>query len=129
MGKAATTPPVAEVTPRDSLEFELLYLIETEPGLSQRQIADRLGISLGKTNYCLKALTGKGAIKFANFKASKNKMGYVYVLTPKGVSRRLAMTQRFLQRKLNEYERLKAQIESLERTLPRGGTDNSWSDV
>src|SRR3569833_2567162 len=125
MGKAATTPPVAEVTPRDSLEFELLYLIETEPGLSQRQIADRLGISLGKTNYCLKALTGKGAIKFANFKASKNKLGYVYMLTPKGVSRRLAMTQRFLQRKLNKNKHQKTQNKNHKRTLPGGRADNS----
>lgn len=125
MEKPAATQTAADVTPRDSLEFELLYLIETEPGLSQRQIADRLGISLGKTNYCLKALTGKGAIKFANFRASRNKLGYVYVLTPKGVSQRLAMTQRFLQRKLDEYARLKAQIESLERTLPGGRTKTS----
>jgi EPS-associated MarR family transcriptional regulator len=125
MERQLTTSPSGEVTSRDSLEFELLYLIETEPGLTQRQIADRLGISLGKTNYCLKALTGKGAIKFANFRASKNKLRYIYVLTPKGVSQRLAMTQRFLQRKLGEYERLKFQIESLERTLPGPGWEDS----
>lgn len=102
---------------RDSLDFELLHLIETEPGLSQREIADRLGISLGRTNYCLKALIEKGALKLANFRASKNKLGYVYVLTPRGIAQRAALAGSFLQRKLAEYERLKAQIDTLQNTL------------
>jgi EPS-associated MarR family transcriptional regulator len=113
-----------EANSRESLDFELLYLIEKEPGLSQREIAERLGISLGKANYCLRALTRKGALKLGNFRASKSKLRYAYVLTPQGISQRLGMTQRFLQRKLREYERLKAQIETLERELPgqrRGG--------
>ena len=105
---------------RETLDFELLYLIEKEPGLSQREIAERLGISLGKVNYCLKALARKGAIKLGNFRASKNKLRYAYVLTPKGIRHRMGMTQRFLQGKLREYERLKAQIESLERELTNG---------
>lgn len=103
---------------RETLDFELLYLIEKEPGLSQREIADRLDISLGKVNYCLKGLIEKGAIKLGNFRASKSKLGYVYVLTPQGISQRVGLTKRYLARKLAEYERLKAQIETLERELP-----------
>ena len=103
----------AESRQRESIDFELLYLLEKQPGLSQREMAEQLGVSLGKVNYCLKGLAGKGAIKFGNFRASRNKLRYVYVLTPKGIRQRLAMTQRFLQRKVEEYERLKAQIESL----------------
>lgn len=106
---------------RESLDFELLYLIENEPGLTQREIASRLGISLGKVNYCLKGLAEKGAIKLANFRSSQNKLGYVYVLTPKGIGQRVGMTRRFLARKLAEYHRLKAQIETLESELLKGG--------
>src|SRR5262249_22036823 len=102
---------------RERLDFELLYLLEKEPGLSQRELADRLDISLGKVNYCVKGLMEKGAIKLANFRASQNKLGYVYVLTPDGISRRLAMTRRFLNRKLKDYERLKAQIDALEQDI------------
>lgn len=108
---------------RASLDFDLLYLIEKEPGLSQREIADRLDISLGKTNYCLKALIEKGAVKLGNFRASRTKLGYVYVLTPEGISERIAMTRRFLARKVAEYERLEAQIAALERELPDVGVE------
>ena len=102
---------------QESLDFELLYLIEREPGLSQREIADRLGISLGRANYCLKALMEKGAVKLANFRASKTKLRYVYVLTPSGLSRRLSLTRNFLERKLAEYQRLETQITALRREL------------
>lgn len=110
--------PSTQTSRREGLDFELLYIIEKEPGLSQREIAERLGLSLGKVNYCLKALADKGAIKLANFRASANKLRYVYVLTPQGIGLRTAMTRRFLKRKLEEYRRLKAQIEALERELP-----------
>jgi EPS-associated MarR family transcriptional regulator len=102
---------------REQLDFELLCLIEKEPGLSQRELADRLDISLGKVNYCVKRLIEKGAIKLANFRASRNKLGFVYVLTPTGISQRLSMTKRFLDRKLKDYERLKAQIDALEQDI------------
>ena len=101
------------------LDFELLCLLEKEPGLTQRELADRLDISLGKANYCVKGLIEKGAIKLANFRASPDKLGYVYVLTPKGISQRLALTRRFLARKVKEYERLKAQIDALEQDIAR----------
>ena len=105
---------------RESGDFELLYLLEREPGLSQRELADRLGISLGRVNYCLKALAEKGAVKVRNFRASKTKLRYAYVLTPTGIAERVGLTQRFLARKLDEYERLKAQIEELRKDLPDG---------
>lgn len=110
--------PATEASRRESLDFELLHLIETEPGLSQREISVRLGISVGKVNYCLKGLADKGAVKLDNFCSSKAKLRYVYVLTPKGIAQRIALTQRFLRRKLEEYERLKRQIEALKNDLP-----------
>ena len=105
---------------REQLDFELLFLIEKEPGLSQRELADRLDISLGKVNYCVNGLIEKGAIKLANFRKSRNKLGYVYVLTPEGIGQRLALTKRYLARKLEDYERLKAQIETLEQDIAEG---------
>lgn len=101
----------------------MLYLLETEPGISQRDIARRLGISVGRVNYCLKALFEKGAVKVANFRASEVKWRYAYVLTPSGVARRTRMTGRFLKRKLAEYERLKAQIETLQGDMTRNVHD------
>jgi EPS-associated MarR family transcriptional regulator len=109
--------PAESAARRERLDFELLYLLEKEPGLSQRELADRLDISLGKVNYCVKLLIEKGAIKLGNFRASRDKLGYVYVLTPEGISRRLGMTKRFLARKLRDYERLKAQIDALEQDI------------
>jgi len=102
---------------RESVEFELLYLLEKEPVLSQRELAERLGISIGRVNYCLKALAEKGAVKIKNFRTSKTKLRYAYVLTPKGIAKRVGLTQRFLARKLDEFERLKAQIEVLREDL------------
>ena len=114
-------PPAPEEDRRDSLDLELLYLLEKEPGLSQRELAERLAISLGKVNYCLKSLFAVGAIKFGNFRSSRNKMRYAYVLTPAGLARKAALTRTFLKRKIEEYERLKIQIAALEDDLAREG--------
>lgn len=105
----------------EDLDFELLYLIEKEPDLTQRQLAQRLGISVGKVNYCLKALMEKGGIKLANFRSSDKKMSYAYRLTPKGVRHRMQLTQSFLDRKIAEFDRLKGQIEALQNDLSEGG--------
>ena len=99
---------------QEDTHFRLLRLLEQNPDLTQRELADALGVSVGRTNYCLKALMEKGWIKMQNFSRSKNKFGYVYILTPTGVKQKLALTERFLKRKLNEYETLKAEIASLE---------------
>jgi len=81
--------------------------------MSQRELAKEMGISLGKTNYCLKGLMDKGWLKVHNFKNSNNKIAYAYVLTPNGLSEKAMITARFLQRKVREYEMLKGEIEKL----------------
>ena len=100
---------------RESVDFELLFLIEKEPGLSQRELAKRLGISLGRVNYCLKGLVDKGLLKLRD---APKKAGNVYALTSSGAAHRSRYTGHFLKRKLIEYEKLKSQIEALKSELP-----------
>lgn len=90
-----------------------MRILEQHPELSQREIARELGVSLGKTNYCLKALAAKGWIKMANFGRSSHKHRYLYQLTPGGISAKLNLTQRFLARKISEHEALTAEIQRL----------------
>lgn len=87
--------------------------LEVNPQVTQRELADQLGVSLGAVNYCLNALVEKGLVKIENFKASETKWRYIYVLTPTGVAERAALTGRFLARKLREFEQLRAEIEAL----------------
>jgi EPS-associated MarR family transcriptional regulator len=93
--------------------FRVMRILQENPDLTQRELAERLGISVGGLNYCLKALMEKGLVKMKNFTCSKNKFGYVYVLTPTGVAEKAAITRRFLQRKIAEYEALRLEIEAL----------------
>jgi len=97
----------------EEITHKLFTLLEHDPNLSQRELAREMGISLGKTNYCLKGLMEKGWLKASNFKNSNNKIAYAYILTPKGVSEKAKLTTRFLQRKVREYEMLKGEIEKL----------------
>lgn len=97
----------------DDTRFRVLRLLEERPDMTQREIADALGISLGGVNYCLRALANKGMVKIQNFRNSKNKVGYLYLLTPEGVGEKVALTEAFLRRKMAEYEALRAEIESL----------------
>jgi EPS-associated MarR family transcriptional regulator len=90
-----------------------MRLLEQNPDLTQREIAEQLGVSVGSVNYCLKALMEKGWLKMKNFIYSKNKFGYVYVLTPIGIAKRAELTSKFLARKMSEYENLKYEIEVL----------------
>lgn len=94
--------------------FRVLRLLQDNPDLTQREIAEKLGLSTSGLNYCLKALIDKGWVKVLNFSQSKNKFGYIYILTPQGMSEKLALTSRFLKRKMNEYDLLKVEIESLQ---------------
>ena len=87
--------------------FRVMRLLEVNPDLTQRELAKRLGVSVGGLNYCLKALIQKGWVKMHNFGQSKNKLGYVYLLTPAGVAEKAALTSRFLHRKMSEYEALR----------------------
>ncbi len=98
--------------------FRVMRILQENPDLTQRELAEKLGISVGGLNYCLKALMEKGLVKMKNFAASKNKFGYVYVLTPTGMAEKAAITNRFLQRKVAEYEALKAELEALQAELP-----------
>ena len=93
--------------------LKVLRLLEVNPHLSQRDLADALGISLGKTNYCLKALLGKGFIKMQSFNKSQNKLAYAYLLTPTGITEKAGLTVRFLARKVAEFESLTLEIEAL----------------
>jgi EPS-associated MarR family transcriptional regulator len=95
------------------LQFRVLRLLESNPHLSQRELSKSLGVSLGGVNYCLNALVAKGSIKIQNFRNNQNKWVYAYLLTPQGLSEKTALTGAFLKRKMQEYQELKAEIESL----------------
>jgi EPS-associated MarR family transcriptional regulator len=97
----------------DSAILSVLRLLNERPRLTQREMARELGVSLGKTNYCLRALLGKGFVKIQNFRKSTNKRGYVYQLTPEGLAAKAELTREFLARKREEYEALHAEIQRL----------------
>ena len=92
-------------------QFDVLRKIQSKPNSTQREMAGELGFSLGKLNYCLKALRHKGLIKIGNFKKNNNKLNYIYLLTPKGISEKTKLTINFMARKMKEYEELKNEIE------------------
>lgn len=104
----------------EDLHFRVLRFLEEHPDHSQRDISSALGVSLGGVNYCLRALIDKGLIKIENFRTSRNKLAYLYVLTPQGIAERATLTNRFFRRKLAEYEKLKAEIQVLEREFAAG---------
>ncbi len=94
--------------------FRVLRMLQDNPDMTQREIAEKLGISTSGLNYCLKALINKGWVKMQNFSQSKNKFGFIYILTPKGLAHKAILTGLFLQRKMSEFEALKAEIELLQ---------------
>lgn len=118
-------PPGAP--PDQSAHLELLRVLEQHPEYSQRQQARALGVSLGKTHYLLKALLGKGWVIAKNFQRNDSKLGYLYVLTPSGVSHRMRLTQAFLVRKEAEYKRLQAEIAALRHDLMSRRADGTPS--
>jgi EPS-associated MarR family transcriptional regulator len=97
----------------EDLRYRLLKLLAEEPQISQRDLAARLGISVGKTNYCLTALVEKGLVKIGNFRKAQNKLAYAYLLTPSGIEEKARVTLSFLQRKIREYTELESEIEHL----------------
>lgn len=101
----------------DEAQLRLLRLLERNPQASQRALAAELGISLGKTNYCLRALVERGLVKARNFRDSRNKQAYAYFLTPRGIEEKARVTVRFLARKQREYVALKAEIDELTREV------------
>lgn len=98
---------------QEDTNFRIMRILQENPDLTQRELADKLGVSVGGLNYCLKALMGKGWVKMQSFSHSKNKFGYVYLLTPSGIAEKASLASHFLKRKMGEYEALKAEIESL----------------
>ena len=90
--------------------FNILRKIDKDPEASQRELAKELGLSIGKLNYCLKALKEKGFIKIQNFKKNKNKINYIYILTPKGINYRIKITIQFMKKKMKEYDEMKKEI-------------------
>ena len=100
---------------KDEIAYKLLKSIENNPSQSQRELSKAMGVSLGKLNYCLKALMDKGWVKVNNFRRNPNKAGYLYLLTPEGVEEKARVTVSFLQRKILEYEQIKVEIAELEK--------------
>ncbi len=96
-------------------QFELLRKIQKKPRSSQRELAEEMGFSLGKLNYCLKALQEKGLVKLQNFKKNPKKMNYFYVLTPEGITEKTKLTINFMKRKMKEYDELKSELNEKDR--------------
>jgi EPS-associated MarR family transcriptional regulator len=101
----------------DETNYRIFKLLEADPEISQREMAAALGVSLGKANYCIRAMIDKGLVKSKNFKNSANKHAYLYVLTPKGIEAKAKISVRFLTRKMEEYEALRVEIEQLKAEL------------
>ena len=95
----------------DPDQFNVLRKIQNNPNATQKKLASDLEMSLGKLNYCLRALRAKGLIKMSNFAKNKNKLNYIYLLTPKGISEKAKLTINFMKLKMKEYEELKKEIE------------------
>jgi EPS-associated MarR family transcriptional regulator len=98
----------------EDTRLKVMRLLEANPHLSQREVSQTLGVSLGKTNFCIKALIDKGLVKVSSFRKSQNKLAYAYLLTPSGIAEKSEITARFLQRKMAEYESLQAEIAALQ---------------
>ena len=90
--------------------FEVLRKLQKKPDSTQRELAEELGFSLGKLNYCIKALKSKGLLKIRNFKKNPHKINYIYTLTPKGISEKTKLTINFMKRKMQEYDELKEEL-------------------
>lgn len=101
-------------TVSDEVHLNVLRLLDRRPELTQRELADELGVSLGKANYVVNALIEKGLVKARNFKNSRNKAAYAYFLTPAGIEEKTRVTVRFLKRKMDEYEQIRKEIEELQ---------------
>lgn len=103
--------------------LRVLRLLDASPQLTQREMAREMGVSLGKANYCLRALLGKGFVKVQNFRQSPNKRGYGYLLTPEGVAAKANLTRQFLAQKIEEYNALRLEVQRLQQE------SDEYSDV
>jgi EPS-associated MarR family transcriptional regulator len=110
---------------QEDTHFRIMRILQKNPDLTQRELAEKLGMSVGGLNYCLNALIDKGLVKMQNFSSSKNKFKYVYLLTPMGIAEKVTLTTRFLSRKMEEYEALKLEIEALKSEVDAPGQDKA----
>jgi len=109
----------------EDIHFWTLKLLQEKPGITQRALAKEVGMSLSGINYCISALAEKGWIKMGNFSKNPDKLSYAYLLTPTGVAEKAALTKRFLQRKMAEYEKLRGEIDALQlEAEPEAATPN-----
>jgi EPS-associated MarR family transcriptional regulator len=108
----------------DEIRYKLMRLLQANPEMSQREVARELGMSVGKVNYCLRALVRRGWVKINNFRNSDNKLAYKYLVTPSGLEAKSRITVRFLQAKMDEYENLKAEIEQIRRDAEIRGAEH-----
>ena len=113
---------------QEEARFKILRLLHESPELTQRELGERVGVSLGAVNYCLRALIERGLVKASNFSRNPNKLGYAYVLTPAGIAEKTLLTGRFLKRKVEEYEALRLEIEVLSRETVIGPRLDNPSD-
>jgi EPS-associated MarR family transcriptional regulator len=109
----------------DEIRLRILRELEREPKLSQRDLAHVLGVSIGKTNYCLRALVDKGFVKVENFRKSGNKLAYAYQLTPRGITDKVKLTRAYLKIKQSEYDSIRSEITELEKELALSNGENS----
>lgn len=109
----------------DKTTLIVMRALQKQPDMSQRDLAQRAGISLGSLHYCLKALMDKGFVKLENFQNSQHKLKYAYILTPAGMAEKFTLTSQFLQRKVDEYEALKVEIEALKAEVGKEKGDGS----
>jgi len=112
------------LTVQEELHLQVLRLLENNPKLIQRELAQALNLSVGKAHYCVQALLDKGWVKMQKFHDSQRKRAYLYLLTPAGIAQKTAMTMRFLERKMVKYDRLREEIESLKREIEAQGDDS-----
>ena len=111
-------PNSTPLNPNDT-HLKVLRHLEDKPAITQRELAQELGVSLGKANYCIRALVEKGWVKINNFTNSNNKSAYAYLLTPRGIEHKAQVTVHFLKRKVDEYEALQREIEQLQQEVAR----------
>lgn len=116
--------PLLTQPDKEAQQFALLRVLSERGDLSQRELSERLGLSLGKTHYVLHALLDKGLVKVRNFRRSRHKLNYAYVLTPSGLTEKLRLTKLFLRRKEAEFETLQQAITQLRQELDQYGSDN-----
>lgn len=122
---SVTTAAATNSSLHDATHLQVLRLLQADPQITQRELAQALGVSLGKTNFCVQALLAKGWLKMQSFSGNQRKLAYAYLLTPTGISEKALLTTRFLSRKMQEYEALRLEIDGLQQETAHHATPPS----